>query len=98
MNRAPSLTVPASAWQMSGWLIFLNSRARFRCFLALFAANVLAFSVVPLVNHFAGRGAKDYALWYNTGQLIVHGQEIYPPRHHTFPLIAGEDSKKFRAV
>jgi hypothetical protein len=39
---------------MSGWVIFLNSGARFRCFLALFAANVLAFSVVPLVNHFAG--------------------------------------------
>jgi len=66
--------------------------------LALFAAIVLVFSVVPLVNHFAGHGAKDYALWYDTGQLIVHRQEIYPPRHHTFALIAAEDSKKFRAA
>ena len=87
MNRAPSLTVPESARQMPRWVIFLNSRAGFRCLFALFVAIVLVFSVVPLVNHFAGRGAKDYALWYNTGQLIVHGQEIYPPRHHTFPFM-----------
>jgi hypothetical protein len=62
------------------------------------AAIVLVLSVVPPVNYFAGRGARDYALWYDTGQLIVHRQEIYPPRHHTFPLIAGEDSKKFRGA
>ncbi len=83
---------------MPRWVIFLNSCAGFRCLLALFAAIVLVFSVVPLVNHFAGRGAKDYALWYDTGQLTVHGHEIYPLRHHTFPLIAGKDSKKFRAA
>jgi hypothetical protein len=64
----------------------------------LFAANALAFSVMPLVNHFAGRGAKDDVLWHDTGQLIVHRQEIYPPRHHAFPLIAGEDSQEFRAA
>ena len=82
---------------MARWVIFLNSRAGFRCLLALFAATVLVFSVVPLVNHFAGRGAKDYALWCDTGQLIVHGQEIYPRHHHPFPFIAREDSKESRA-
>jgi hypothetical protein len=66
---------------------WLNSRTGFRALAVLFALTMLIFSAVPLVNLAAGRGAKDYELWFNTGQTVLQGGEIYPPPRHRFPFM-----------
>ena len=69
-------------------LDWLNSSAGFRAVIALFALVVIVFSVVPLANLSAGRGAKDYELWFDTGRTVVDGGEIYPTKlHDKFPFM-----------
>ncbi len=72
---------------MTEFLERLNSRNGRRAFLFLFLLSALIFSVVPLVNLAAGRGAKDYKLWYSIGQTVLHGGAIYPPPHERFPFM-----------
>lgn len=45
---------------------------------AAFVVLVLCFWIPPLVNHLTADSVKDYPLWYATGQLVMHGERIYP--------------------
>ena len=66
---------------MTEFLERLNSRSGRRALFFLFFLSALIFSIVPLINLAAGRGAKDYKLWYTIGQTVRHGGAIYPPPH-----------------
>ncbi len=53
---------------------------------AAFAALVLCCWIPPIVNHVTADSEKDYPLWYATGQLVMHGQRVYPVGE-TFPFM-----------
>src|SRR6266550_456290 len=55
----------------------LNSSADLRVLLLLFVATAVVFSALPLLRYFRGRTLFDYELWYETGQHVVAGHEIY---------------------
>ena len=55
----------------------LNSAADFRALLLLFAITATVFSALPLLRYFRGRTLFDYELWYETGQHVLAGHEIY---------------------
>src|SRR5438046_8214023 len=55
----------------------LNSSADLRVLLLLFVATALVFSALPLLRYFRGRTLFDYELWYDTGQHVLAGHEIY---------------------
>src|SRR6266576_1325837 len=55
----------------------LNSSADLRVLLLLFVATAVAFSALPLLRYFRGRTLFDYELWYETGQHVLAGHEIY---------------------
>ena len=66
---------------------WLNSPAGFRAVVLLFGLTIAIFSIVPLVNLAAGRGAKDYELWFDTGRIVLSGGDIYPGGHQKFPFM-----------
>jgi len=72
---------------MQKFLERLDSRNGRRVLLLLFLLTALTFSIVPLVNLAAGRGAKDYKLWYSIGQTVLHGGAIYPGPKDRFPFM-----------
>jgi hypothetical protein len=72
---------------MQRFLERLNSRNGRRVLLLLFVLTALVFSIVPLINLAAGRGAKDYKLWYSIGQTVLHGGAIYPGPKDRFPFM-----------
>lgn len=72
---------------MQKFLERLNSRNGRRVLLLLFVLCAFIFSIVPLVNLAAGRGAKDYKLWHSIGQTVLRGGAIYPPPHERFPFM-----------
>ncbi len=61
--------------------------------LAAFVVVAVAFSVVAVSNnvrkiHRGERGSKDYPLWYETGQRVLHGQSAYhKDPHGEFPFM-----------
>src|SRR5437763_11356829 len=54
-----------------------KSRLRIRALLTLFIAAATVFSALPLLRYFYGRTLFDYKLWYDTGQHVLAGHEIY---------------------
>ncbi len=57
----------------------LNSEKRtFRFLFWSFVVVLLVFAIVPLLHCLRGHSIKDYITWYQTGQLVLHGQEVYP--------------------
>jgi glycosyl transferase family 87 len=48
---------------------------------------VLALTVVPVLHCLRGHSTKDYGVWYQTGQTVLQGGEIYPNRWHKFPFM-----------
>lgn len=68
-------------------ITWFNTRTGFRWLCAFFFLTAFVFSIVPLINLSAGRGAKDYALWYHTGQSVLHGENIYPGPKDRFPFM-----------
>lgn len=70
------------------WLDRLNSDAAFRAMLWLFAAVLLVYGGIAIANALLpGKSIKDYELWYDTGQRILHGEQIYPLRKAKFPFM-----------
>lgn len=65
----------------------LNQPGIFRTLAGLFAATVFAFAVVPVLHALRGQSIKDYVVWYDAGQMALHGGEIYPPPFHKFPFM-----------
>ena len=54
-----------------------NSAAGFRVLLAIFVVTAIVFSALPLLRYFRGHTLFDYKLWYETGQHVLAGHEIY---------------------
>jgi hypothetical protein len=42
---------------------------------------------VPVFHSVHGHSTKDYWVWYQTGQTVLQGGEIYPNRWHKFPFM-----------
>jgi hypothetical protein len=55
----------------------LNSSADLRMLLLLFVVTAIAFSALPLLRYLRGHTLFDYKLWYETGQHVLAGHEIY---------------------
>ena len=56
----------------------LNSEKRFRFLIWCFGVVLFAFALVPLLHCLRGHSIKDYLVWYQTGQLVLQGREVYP--------------------
>ena len=48
---------------------------------------MFVFALVPMLHCLRGHSVKDYAVWYETGQQVLHGREIYPDQWHKFPFM-----------
>jgi len=46
--------------------------------LGAFLLLMVACSLPPTTNYLRGGGTKDYPLWFETGQKVLHGEQIYP--------------------
>ena len=66
----------AVAW-WSSLIRRINSPAGFRALLVMFVVTAIVFSALPLLRYFRGRTLFDYKLWYETGQHVLAGHEIY---------------------
>ena len=64
-----------------------NSQAAFRAMLWTFAGVLLVYSAVPIANALLGESIKDNAVWYETGQHVLRGEQIYPTRDQHFPFM-----------
>jgi Glycosyltransferase family 87 len=53
----------------------------------VFAFVLLVLVVVPIWHSVRGHSTKDYRLWFQTGQTVLQGGEIYPDRGHKFPFM-----------
>ena len=54
----------------------------------LFVLVLLVYSGVTIANALLpGKSVKDFELWYDTGQQILRGEQIYPKRNTKFPFM-----------
>lgn len=65
----------------------MNRSSAFRILLWFFGFVLLVFTVVPVLHCLRGHSIKDYRVWYETGQLVLQGAEVYPDRWHKFPFM-----------
>jgi hypothetical protein len=65
----------------------LNRESVFRIALWSFGVVLFVFALVPVFHFLRGHSIKDYIVWYDTGQLVLHGGEVYPDRWHKFPFM-----------
>jgi hypothetical protein len=60
----------------------------FRLLVWFFGLTLLTFAAFPIANALLpGKSIKDYELWYDTGQRVVHGAPIYPGPFRKFPFM-----------
>jgi glycosyl transferase family 87 len=64
-----------------------GSERTWRILLWVFGVILLALIVVPVSHSLHGHSTKDYWVWYQTGQTVLQGGEIYPNRWHKFPFM-----------
>jgi hypothetical protein len=69
---------------MGNWI---NRPSTFRLVLWVFGFVLLVFTVVPVLHSLRGHSTKDYWVWYQTGQTVLQGGEIYPDQLHKFPFM-----------
>ena len=48
---------------------------------------LVVFTIVPVLHCLRGHSIKDYRVWYETGQLVLQGAEVYPDRWTKFPFM-----------
>jgi len=65
----------------------LNTDRGFRVVLGLFVLVLLVYASVPIANALLGKSVKDYELWHDVGQRILHSDEIYPKRNRKFDFM-----------
>ena len=65
----------------------MNQRSVFRIVLWFFGFVLLVFAIVPVLHCLRGHSIKDYRVWYETGQLVLQGAEVYPDRWTKFPFM-----------
>lgn len=58
-----------------------------RWLIALFAAVAIVFMAVPIQHCIRGHSIKDYIVWYDAGQAVLHGTDVYPPLNFKFPFM-----------
>ncbi len=58
-----------------------------RVAIALFVITAVIFGGIPIANALLGKSIKDYALWFDTGQRVLHGASIYPMQKGKFPFM-----------
>jgi hypothetical protein len=64
-----------------------NPERAWRILLWAFGIVLLVFTTVPVLHCLRGHSIKDYWVWYETGQLVWNGAEVYPDRWHKFPFM-----------
>jgi hypothetical protein len=65
----------------------INWKHGWRILVWVFGVVVLVLVVVPIWHSVRGHSTKDYWVWYQTGQTVLQGGEIYPNRFHKFPFM-----------
>src|SRR5688572_10588990 len=65
----------------------MNRQSVFRIVLWSFGFVLLVFAIVPVLHCLRGHSIKDYRVWYETGQLVLQGAEVYPNRWTKFPFM-----------
>ncbi len=73
--------------RLQSMLRWLNSEAGFRALLWLFAAVIVVYAGIPVVNAVLKESFKDYELWYDTGQRVLKGEQVYPKIKSKFPFM-----------
>jgi hypothetical protein len=66
---------------------WINGPAARRIVLWIFGFVLLVLVTVPIWHSIRGHSTKDYWVWYQTGQTVLQGGEIYPDRWHKFPFM-----------
>jgi len=59
----------------------------FRILVGFFGVVLLVFALVPILHSLRGQSIKDYFVWYETGQQVLHGADVYPNQWHKFPFM-----------
>ena len=79
---------PAASRTAPAWVARLNSDAAQRALPWIFPLVVLIFAGVAVANSIIpGKSMKDYGLWHETGQRMLHGDAIYPVKRSKFPFM-----------
>ncbi|MEN3370319.1 MAG: hypothetical protein V7609_2462 [Verrucomicrobiota bacterium] len=65
----------------------MNRETVFRLMLGTFGLVLFAFALIPVLDAVRGHGIKDYLVWYETGQRVLQGGEIYPVEARKFPFM-----------
>ena len=61
----------------AGFIRRLKTPQGLRALVWIFVVTTIVFSALPLLRYFRGRTLFDYKLWYETGQHVLAGHEIY---------------------
>ncbi len=61
-------------------------RTRYLWLIMAIAGLLLVCVTYPLQNYFFGKTTRDYQVWYDAGQTILHGEELYP-QDKAFPFM-----------
>lgn len=64
-----------------------KSERAWRILLWVFGFVLVVFVIVPIWHSLRGHSTKDYWVWFQTGQTVLQGGEIYPDRWHKFPFM-----------
>jgi hypothetical protein len=64
-----------------------SSERTWRILFWVFGFVLLVLVVVPIWHSVRGHSTKDYWVWFQTGQTVLQGGEIYPNRWHKFPFM-----------
>jgi hypothetical protein len=59
----------------------------FRILRWVFGIVLLLFMLIPVWHCQPGHSIKDYAVWYEAGQDVLHGADVYPNEWHKFPFM-----------
>jgi hypothetical protein len=67
---------------------WINRPATWRVTLWIFGCVLFVLVAVPVSHSIRGQSTKDYWVWYQAGQAVLQGGEIYPdPRWNKFPFM-----------
>jgi hypothetical protein len=67
---------------------WINRPATWRVALLIFGCVLFVLVAVPVSHSIRGHSTKDYWVWYQAGQAVLQGGELYPdPRWNKFPFM-----------
>jgi hypothetical protein len=65
----------------------MDRPAAFRVVVVCFGVVLFVFALVPVLHSLRGQSIKDYLVWYETGQQVLRGGQVYPNQWHKFPFM-----------